>query len=380
MYIRERNKAFVGPEGSRTYRYVDNDTGEILQTTTEHSALDVNTQNFEDVVGNFPNVNPAIQSKVSKSGGIVTGGFTRNLGWYRSEMIFNNWPANRFPIMSLDHLPIADVPSDNWVASEVQGMTNPSEPSVSIPVAIGELKDLPKMLERKSKKLKGNSALEAQFGWGPMVDDLIKLFQLQDSIEQRLKSLRLLGRGKPISRRRTVFSRTVFDLDTTRTITDYHPYSGVWAHKAKTSTRLTKQATVRWAPSFAIGELDPHELRKLAARQVLGLDPQHLGASIYGLIPWTWFIDYFSNLGDLVSTSQNSVASVAGLVAVSTVTETRLHVSDFEYSDDGIVCSPFRMTRRDWVRNPVWPVLEFRMPILTSGQTLTIANLINQWK
>jgi hypothetical protein len=336
---------------------------------------------MEDVVGNYPHVNACIQSKVSKSGGIMSGRSSRWGGSVTYILDYNTYPAQRFSLIGpLEHLVIPNVPSDNWAASEVQGATNPSEPSVAIPVAIGELKDIPKMLQRKVKAEGGNSTLDSQFGWGPMVDDVLKLFNVVDSVEKRLKVLKQLGRGKPMSRRRTVFSGTLSSSDTTRKITDSHPRGSLWTNLDHKTTRLTKQATIRWAPTFNISELDPNELRKLALRQVLGLDPQHIGKSLYELMPWTWFIDYFSNLGDLVSTSQNSVASPTGLAAVSTVTTTTLNVSGYEFSEPGVSCSPFRMIRRDWVRNPIFPVLEFRLPILTAGQTTTLVNLISNWK
>lgn len=377
MYLRTRNRSFSSPEGTKVFKsYYSNGTPQPGGTTQYGSYVSMWTE-MQDVVGNPKGVNACFQTKRGKSGGIMNG-YSIKSGRY--HLIYSGWPFDRTQsIGPLEHLVIPNVPSDNWAAAEVQGMTNPSEPDVSIPVAIGELKDLPKMFEKKVKQSKGSSVVEHNFGYAPIIEDVIKLFNVMELVEQRLKTLKLLGRGKPISRKRTVFSSTVFEEDTTRKIADYHPRGAMWSHSDHKSTRLQKQATIRWAPSFNIGELDPNELRKLALRQVLGLDPQHLASSIYELIPWSWLFDYFSNLGDLVSTTQNSVASPSGLAAVSTVTETTLKISNFEFSESGVTCTPFRMTRRDWQRMPVFPVLEFRMPILTSGQVTTLAGLINQW-
>jgi hypothetical protein len=47
------------------------------------------------------------------------------------------------------------------------------------------------------------------------------------------------------------------------------------------------------------------EMRRLAIKAVLGyrLDPQ----TLYEIMPWSWLIDYFTNLGDIVASTRNLV-------------------------------------------------------------------------
>jgi hypothetical protein len=376
MYLRTRDQELFSANGTKRH-FTISSGGVVTPVTLENGSYKSLDRHMEDVVGNHDAVNAAISSKDWREGGIVNGSTVRGAGTkYCLEYI--NWPCTLFQTLILSHLPVTGVPSDMEVAVEAASRTNPSNPSVNLPVSIFELKDIPRMLQRKAKKQKGNSVLEGTFGYEPIIRDFQHALLAVNSIESRIATLRMLGKGK-LSRTRTIFSGFNSSLNTSGVLVDYHARGSIYADRIVHNTRVSKQGTVSWRPSYNISQLTEKELWKQAVRLIYGLDPQALWSDVYQVLPWSWLIDYFSNLGDLMSLTNNSVASLGAPVAVSTVTESTWTASNYRFTSlPEPTVQTFRMTRRDWTRSPVNPIgLVFRVPILTHGQMSILANLIN---
>lgn len=377
MYLRTRDQELFTPNGTKRH-YTINSSGVVTPVTLQNGSYKSLDRHMEDVVGNRDVVNGCISSKTWREGGIANGTTVRGAGTkYYIEYI--NWPCDHFRTLILGHLPVTGVPSHQEVATEVASRTNPSNASVNLPVSIFELKDIPRMLQRKSLKQKGNSVLEGTFGYEPLLRDFQGMLHAVNSIESRIATLRMLGKGK-LSRTRTIFSGFASSLNTSGVLVDYHARGSIYADRVLHTTRVSKQGTASWRPTYDISQLTEKELWKQAVRLIYGLDPQALWSDIYQVLPWSWLIDYFSNLGDLMSLTNNSVASLGAPVAVSTVTESTYEASAFRFtSAPPPEVQTFRMTRRDWTRDPVNPLgLVFRVPILTHGQMSILVNLINQ--
>lgn len=58
-------------------------------------------------------------------------------------------------------------------------------------------------------------------------------------------------------------------------------------------------------------------------RTVLGFTPENLLPTLYNLTPWSWLVDYFSNLGDVVSCFSTDTSDVNWLVRTVTQKTTR---------------------------------------------------------
>lgn len=376
MHVRTRFKVGDTLNGSSRTETWSAGSQSWVQVRHILSAQTPSREDMEDVVGNPNGVNPARSEKISRKGGIISGSSTAGS---HTKYYFENYAPGAYSNNTLTHLSIDNVPSDVWCATEVASKTNPTNPSVNLPVAIAELRDIPRMMQKKHLRQKGNGVLEYNFGYAPMIQDLMALFNLVTTIESRLKTLEMLGKGK-LSRTRTCFSGSKIQEDKTRRSVDYQAYCSVVAEGQRIETRLTKQATVSWKPNFPIGPLDPDEKWRLALRMALGLELTIIPTALYEYTSMSWLVDYFSNLGDLLSLTNNSVASLIGPVAVSTVQETTLSrpVHKVEGSGrNGISVSSFEMKKRTWTRSPVWPGLEVRMPILSIGQMSILNNLAN---
>lgn len=159
--------------------------------------------------------------------------------------------------------------------------------------------------------------LSWQFGWAPLIGDVSKMIGLSDAINSRRKEINRLYSGKGLKRKVTLedakstYDEESFYIDTVAGVveTTRHDYRHV-----------KRWATVRWKPKSP-SSLPPSDAD--IARNLLGLDGHGVVASVWEALPWSWFIDYFTNVGDIIDSWNNSM-EVIGRVCVMTTIERRV--------------------------------------------------------
>lgn len=228
---------------------------------------------------------------------------------------FENYPVNHNAGDAVSTA-IPAVPP-GWELSAI-ARSNPSRPVVNPPEIIENLVSLPKMLRNAYRALthprtvitpRGVSSeyLGIQFGWLPFIEDLNKILDLQKHVERRAKQIDELYKGKGL-RRKITFSKD------TRTYKTFAQFNTDWGNvKLPCSQTVTDEvwATVRWKPT---GPMPP----KLTdpggyayyRRVVLGLTPEGLAHGLWKVIPWTWLLGWFTNVGDLILVGSNTVPAV----------------------------------------------------------------------
>jgi hypothetical protein len=204
-----------------------------------------------------------------------------------------------------------DFPPDAWGA-EAYAKMKPTKPSFSGLNSLYELRELAQTLEGRARNLREISSywVGLQFGWKPLLSDILGLVNHQRKTEARLKQL-LRDNGRPVRRRITL-------VETNDTVsTDFTSYSAF--NPVLVTQFYRKQPTVRqirsstdkvwasarfryWLPG---GPQDIKWKRKMLAR-IYGLYPSP--SVIYNAIPWSWLVDWFSNVGDIVENLEVGVA------------------------------------------------------------------------
>jgi hypothetical protein len=228
----------------------------------------------------------------------------------------------------------------DWVYWQTKALANmnPNRPTVDLPLFLYELKDFPRMLRDAGHLLKvineggmklvkqlhprevANAHLAYSFGWAPLVSDLLSLFNLSKSIEDRKAYFRSLERGTRVRRglRRGEIARSISsngyaiaasgEIDLMADV-QFTEKLRVWfTANAKLMTKLP----------------DASELQSLTEETVLGLNVS--AATFWEAIPWSWLIDYFANIGDLMAATRGNIpwqATRMNLMATSEV-ETKL--------------------------------------------------------
>lgn len=234
-----------------------------------------------------------------------------------------------------------DNPTSTFAAMASCGATaykklRPDLPDFSLAQSVLEMKDavLPMknairgFLKREAavnaaRKAAGRSTLSKtgqwwlaiQFGWLPVLSDILKYIQAQKSAQGRLDKL-IRDEGKPVRRRRDLPEFSYSDGPYYGQVHYSGPYAdGVTPSfvtsgygKGKASMSITTSTVQKvwcegmfrwWLPD---GPRTVEWHRRLLSRNT---STQLTPGVVYNLIPWTWLLDYFTNVGDFVdNTSQ----------------------------------------------------------------------------
>lgn len=216
---------------------------------------------------------------------------------------------------------LPNLPSLNQNAATVISGSNPSRADVDLGVTIGELREAPQLFVRVGSSMLRNNAnwwLSYQFGWKPFVNDLLDLLDVPPKVEQRRVHLeRAAQRG--YMRRRVQLGHSAHKHSQTTTIDSG---TGVSIRCRDELTIKRRQwGTCKWVPSRLGGGLPKTDAERLrAARRAaygLTVDPY----TAWNLIPWSWLVDYFGNLGDVLEGYRNIVGLKPSDICIMTETE-----------------------------------------------------------
>lgn len=203
-----------------------------------------------------------------------------------------------------------------WMLNLVAG-TNPSRPVVTPPTLLQDLVELPKMLREAGRFLTNPKAyvppagmanvfLGVKFGWAPLIDDIQKLLDVQSYVLKREKELHQLYSGRGL-RRRLQFadSNSVEDKESPCASL---PGGMVAYLRYSKHTNQRQWATIHWKPVVP-GHYSPNDARlhSLARQVVLGLTIEGLAKGAWDVIPWTWLIGWFTNVGKYALANSNTV-------------------------------------------------------------------------
>jgi hypothetical protein len=191
----------------------------------------------------------------------------------------------------------------------------PTKPEFSDLNSLIELRELPGLLRQRFTKggfnKLGDYHLALEFGYKPLLRDVVNLAFKQRLAQIRLKQL-LRDNGRPVRRRNTLKDESV--SGTTQSgfsygalqpvlVTQYYVGQPSWRTTTYFRERIWASARFRyWLPG---GPRDIQWTRKMMSR----LYGRNVSPSaLYNAIPWSWLIDWFSNLGDLIENLDAGVA------------------------------------------------------------------------
>lgn len=302
-----------------------------------------------DEIGRFGQENYFDLAKILIHGGRING--VLNPGSTTAEYTFNNYPCTLSRLTGT-YLPNLNPPSSAFrdVYGAIASM-HPGEPSVSLPVFLFELKDVPWMLRNAAKRAKqlekaarnpsirgvtsflaspkarAEDYLNYQFGWSPLLRDLVDLTDIGPLIAKRMKSLSSAKR-KLIRRKRSLG-------EWSETTEAWHPANATaytpWAYCTKTAFAKKWVSAKFSIPDSVSGNLmrdDPW----LAARIELGLDASL--THVWDALPWSWLVDWFADIGGLIHTKANrfGIRYQGGSVMYETQRRLRARVFDTQAS------------------------------------------------
>lgn len=220
-------------------------------------------------------------------------------------------------------LPNFEQEIDPWL-SRMQ----PGEAQINVPQLFGEAAELPDLIlhfpklfkrwgesrfHRKAERAKelarlarealrdsGSTYLWYQFGVSPSTQDALAMLGLLEAFLHALERLTKLASGKALKRSiRFAPQRLQYEDGLVTT----HTAGIVTKHNRVRVYREQSWATSRWEPLFPWHHSlkSPRERVREAMRQVLGLTPSGLLAAWWELLPWSWLVDWFAKVQQMLN-------------------------------------------------------------------------------
>ena len=303
------------------------------------------------------------------------------------------WPVYGFEKMPYlnqptpDFLPGADSVflDPNAALTRVAAWSSPGRASVSLPNFLFELRELPEMVFRKKPTGKrrrgetpntGNTVAELNFGWAAAYSDILKLFDFAAQLEKRIKELNAIyDRPGGLKRQRVVAESHI----SSESIVAANSWiCGVQVRR--TNVCVSRQwAALSWVPLFgALGE-------KPSAASIIAKAKGDIHGwranpkLVWDALPWSWLIDYFANVGDLLEATSNSFEYRP--INCCTMNQVTSNISDVvTLKSDDFVVTPARMEVVWKHRQPSSFGFSLLNPLLSGRQLVTLAGIAANWR
>lgn len=283
-------------------------------------------------------------------------------------------------------------------ATEAAAKTNPGKPSLSLPVAVAELRDLPRSIRGigdnvitsinvlSSNRSAGRNArdvarqvaqnnLNIQFGLAPLIGDLVKAIDIAALVEKRIREVNNLIESGGQTRR---FDGPKEELILREEDKVFYTNAGLGlAYASLLRTQREIWATVRWEPSNELLGATPQEQIDLARKSVLGVLRSQQASNAWNLIPWSWLSDWFNSTGDFLASNNNELASRTTTVCVmvrtiTTLTPTEVIRSNMQ--ETPIPSGSSRVSKQRFIRYPI--PFASKSPILSGRQLGILGSLV----
>lgn len=274
-------------------------------------------------------------------------------------------------------------PDYGFLATSALAQMDPEEPIVDLPLFIYELREFPKALRDLGYALSrrglpllkdpGGSYIQWKFGWAPLLNDLSSLMNLVEETEKRNAFLRSAAAQ----------DRYKGNLPQSNDPNQGVTYRTFYGNNGATVTySLTKELREKnWFTSGYVLKSPIPEATSddylHAMRRALGLRLSPV--TIWNAIPWSWLIDYLSNIGTVIQAMNGMARFEARDMNIMSHSTLRVHydyVSNTKFTIDPVIRPGqtfFESKRRKVIAFP-FPVVRFK-PYLSEGQSLILLAL-----
>lgn len=262
-------------------------------------------------------------------------------------------------------------------AADIYARTNPSRASVLLPVFFKELREIPEMIRFVGRVLlnprkwgpsaPGRVHLAVQFGWLPLIRDLVTIAGLQESVDKRRKEFDRLYSGSGLKRR--------IGLGSGSQSVSYSKFANFGSYRnfsvPVTEVRqYTAWAVVNWKPNNP-SALPPSDAALM--RRMTGLTVQHITEAVWEALPWSWLIDWFTNIGAVIKAGNRADARPSGGCVMVRYITRATHPASTQFND---LLTAGTLTTRWNTRTALGAsVLQAKLPILTASQVSILGAL-----
>lgn len=416
MALRVRNKS-TNVQGTYSLAQTGYPTSTKVRLTTSSARC-------EDVDGQRETDNLLDITKTTIEGAVLNGRIKRNIGAAIQEASCINYPIVGYHADSRALPPVFNTVARDH--TRLLAMTNPSRTEVNVLQFIAELRDLPDMIrhglmtlrapiewDRKTGHIKrlsrldqitrtrdrlsrwqlvpegrkvakdklslakeiASSNLAIQFGWQPMVNDIVEMLTLGEAIEKRRREIERLQSGGGL-KRRVVLQRTKEDFTRPLYVISESLFGSINLN-VRIERSVRRWGTVRWKPIYTnFATPTDTELWQTLRGITLGATPSLL----WELLPWSWLADYFTNVGSYLSSLQNDFGARAHNVCIMTHTQTVTHVPGVSWTYGTQGGLSLKRGEHVYERKQravgLVPSISAQMPFLTARQVSILSSIV----
>lgn len=229
-------------------------------------------------------------------------------------------------------------PMPDWNVPNLWARSNPSRPALQLPVSILELREVPGMIRQLGRLLLyarkptaylrrhlstkdlASMNLAVQFGWTPLIKDLTKIVNVQSLVDKRRKEIMNATKGKGYRRR--------FKLGSTSLSSSGKDYANFGSFQSfnpewTCTSQATSWAVMKWRPTRPDVGLPSSD--EFLRPYVLGLHPSNIVTNVWEALPWSWLVDYFTTIGDIIDAGNHHIATPVEGCVMTTTTASKVH-------------------------------------------------------
>lgn len=331
---------------NRSYDNRVNNTGTYqnvtLGTTTTRSALVGARGACDDTIGNFPLPNGLdLTRRQEQYPGLVGTRYSASTG--AVQRIMNNFPVayRPGPTDPRSVFPALTALEKSNHAWTILSKANPSAPDVSLPTVLAEMKDIPSLMQNWYKlfvrrprdpitkqflfrgylpphwklmlqrlpEIIASGHLTWRWAIAPFIRDIRAMCDFTFLMNKRLGELRKLKDGQTLRRRIPLGKNYHYEELTNRI---FHSEGILIKGTRRTAYTERLWGTVKYKiPSeHAWFFKSDDDLVNLAKRLTYGLTSYEALATAWELMPWSWFVDWFLGVGDVINATNNTLGLV----------------------------------------------------------------------
>jgi len=193
-------------------------------------------------------------------------------------------------------------------ATKIMAATNPSAAHISVPTVLGELRELPDLVkdwggDLLHKMAKGH--LSWRWGIKPMIGEVRKLLDFQKAVEERVMMFKRLKHYGQVARRCSLGRDTV--KQNLPRVAIQSNVGVVYCNRTVTYTQKVWGSAQYFCNSNTVLPSSRAEAINQAYVLTFGLTSYELLAAAWELLPWSWFVDWFAEVGSVIAANNNTI-------------------------------------------------------------------------